>query len=321
MSASLPIVICGESLLDVFQNGTTPNGLHLDAVVGGSPLNVAAGVQRMGGRAVFLGAVSRDFLGDRILASIEQEGISTEALVRCDAPTTLSLVGVDAAGVPSYRFYGHGGADRQLLPEHLAALPAQVAAIHFGSYGCVVEPIGSTLRALVEARHRDTVISFDPNVRLNVEPSHAVWREHIEWMASRTHLLKLSDEDFERLYPGEDIEAAARRRVREELGLEVTELLPAVPDFRYRAVDASGIVENEFCPVFIGHVSSSRVAPDPDEVAEHAWVRWEDLVAAITATHQDAETMAGQPVSLKALLKRNRLHRLAKAITPPPLST
>ena len=71
----------------------------------------------------------------------------------------------------------------------------------------MVEPIGSTLRALVEARHRDTVISFDPNVRLNVEPSHAVWREHIEWMASRTHLLKLSDEDFERLYPGEDIEA------------------------------------------------------------------------------------------------------------------
>lgn len=84
--------------------------------------------------------------------------------------------------------------------------------------------------------------------------------------------------------PGEDIETAARRRVSEELGLEVTELLPAVPDFRYRAVDASGIVENEFCPVFIGHVSSSRVTPDPDEVAEHAWVRWEDLVAAITAT-------------------------------------
>lgn len=211
MSASLPIVICGESLLDVFQNGATPNGLHLDAVVGGSPLNVAAGVQRMGGCAVFFGAVSRDFLGDRILASIEQEGLSTEALVRCDAPTTLSLVGVDAAGVPSYRFYGHGGADRQLLPEHLAALPAQVAAIHFGSYGCVVEPIGSTLRALVEARHRDTVISFDPNVRLNVEPSLAVWRDHIEWMASRTHLLKLSDEDFERLYPGEDIEVLAAR--------------------------------------------------------------------------------------------------------------
>ena len=84
--------------------------------------------------------------------------------------------------------------------------------------------------------------------------------------------------------PGEDIQEAVRRRVSEELGLEVTELRPAVPDFRYRAVDASGLVENEFCPVFIGHVYSSRVTPDPDEVAEYAWVRWEDLVSAITAT-------------------------------------
>lgn len=203
MSQSLPIVICGESLLDVFQDGPTPTGLKLDAVVGGSPLNVAMGVQRMGQRAVFLGAVSRDFLGDRILRSIQDEQISTEAVVLCDAPTTLSLVGVDAQGVPSYRFYGHGGADRQLLPEHLDRLPAEVAAIHFGSFGCVVEPVGSTIRALVEARHGSTVISYDPNVRLNVEPSLDAWRDNIEWMAQRSHLLKLSDEDFERLYPGQ----------------------------------------------------------------------------------------------------------------------
>ena len=199
--ANLSIVICGESLLDVFQDGPTPTGLRLDAVVGGSPLNVAAGVQRMGQSAVFLGAISRDFLGERILKSVVDEGISTEAVVLNDAPTTLSLVGVDAHGVPSYRFYGTGGSDRQLLPEHLARLPATVAAIHFGSFGCVVEPIASTIRVLVEQRHTSTVISYDPNVRLNVEPSLDAWRDNIEWMSARTHLLKLSDEDFERLYP------------------------------------------------------------------------------------------------------------------------
>jgi fructokinase len=199
--ANLSIVICGESLLDVFQDGPTPTGLHLDAVVGGSPLNVAAGVQRMGQSAVFLGAISRDFLGERILKSVVDEGISTEAVVLNDAPTTLSLVGVDAHGVPSYRFYGTGGSDRQLLPEHLARLPDTVAAIHFGSFGCVVEPIASTIRVLVEQRCMSTVISYDPNVRLNVEPSLDAWRDNIEWMSARTHLLKLSDEDFERLYP------------------------------------------------------------------------------------------------------------------------
>ena len=209
MAAQLPIVVCGESLLDVFDNGATPAGLALDAVVGGSPLNVAMGLVRMGQPAVFFGGVSRDFLGERILRSIRQEGIAEDALVLCDAPTTLSLVGVDAQGVPSYRFYGHAAADRQLLPEHLERLPAQVAAIHLGSYACVVPPVDATLRQLVEQRRADSVIAYDPNVRLNVEPDLGVWRQQVDWMAHRCHLLKLSDEDFERLYPGLDPQAKA----------------------------------------------------------------------------------------------------------------
>jgi len=35
----------------------------------------------------------------------------------------------------------------------------------------------------------------------------------------------------------------------------------------------------------------------------------------ITAVHQRAEAMAGQSVSLRALLKRAQLPRLAKAVT------
>ena len=205
------MVVCGESLLDVFGAGRTPTGMDMNAVVGGSPLNVAIGLARLGRRAGFLGAVSTDFLGERIAETVAQEGLDPTLLVRCDAPTTLSLVGLDAQGHPSYRFYGHGGADRQLRPEHLAQLPADVACLHFGSYACVVEPIAATVRALVEQRRARCVISYDPNVRLNVEPALAPWREMVEWMAGRAHLLKLSDEDFERLWPGESPDALAQR--------------------------------------------------------------------------------------------------------------
>ena len=86
--------------------------------------------------------------------------------------------------------------------------------------------------------------------------------------------------------PDEAVEEAVRRRVREELGLEVTDLVVALPEFRYRAVDASGIVENEICPVYVGFVTTDAVTPDPAEVGEHAWVPWSDFVSAVRATPQ-----------------------------------
>ncbi len=55
-----------------------------------------------------------------------------------------------------------------------------------------------------------------------------------------------------------------------------------LPDFRYRAVDASGIVENEVCPVYRA-VTRDAVAPNPEEVAEFAWVAPESLLTAAQA--------------------------------------
>lgn len=82
--------------------------------------------------------------------------------------------------------------------------------------------------------------------------------------------------------PDEQAEAAIRRRAQRELGLTLGALEVVLPDFRYRAVDASGIVENELCPVFRATV---EVEPDPaaDEVAEWAWIHPADLREAVEA--------------------------------------
>ena len=42
-------------------------------------------------------------------------------------------------------------------------------------------------------------------------------------------------------------------------------------DFRYKAVDASGIRENEVRPVFVATLAGG-VEPDPTEVMEYRWV-------------------------------------------------
>jgi isopentenyl-diphosphate Delta-isomerase len=71
--------------------------------------------------------------------------------------------------------------------------------------------------------------------------------------------------------PGESLEDAIARRAAYELGITVSDLEVVLPDFRYRAVDASGIVENEICPVYRA-TTADDVAPNPDEVSEFAWV-------------------------------------------------
>ena len=215
------IVVCGEALFDVFAAGETRTGFTLDAAVGGSPFNVAVGLARLQQPVAFLGTLSNGFAGERLLRALQAEGVDVRAVARSDAATTLGLVGLDEKGVPSYAFYGEGCADRLLALDDLARVPASPAAITFGSYATVVEPIASTLRALVERERGRALIVYDPNVRLNVEPALAAWIAQLEWMLPRTDLLKISDEDLGLLLPGTTPEAFAQRALEAGVRLVV----------------------------------------------------------------------------------------------------
>lgn len=71
--------------------------------------------------------------------------------------------------------------------------------------------------------------------------------------------------------PGEDVLDAARRRVREELGIDV-EVHPAFA-FVYEAEDAAtGLSESEYDHVLVGRLEAEP-RPDPDEI--EALERWE----------------------------------------------
>ncbi len=82
--------------------------------------------------------------------------------------------------------------------------------------------------------------------------------------------------------PGESLDDAIARRAGFELGITVDSIELVLPDFRYRAVDASGIVENEICPVFRASTTDA-VAANPDEVSEFAWLAPEALASAVDA--------------------------------------
>lgn len=203
-------LVCGEALFDVFsQPGASANRLDLQAVAGGSPFNVAVGLRRLGCDSALFTGISSDTLGQRLRQVLHEEGVSDAYLIASEAPTTLAMVGLDAAGSPHYSFRGEGCADRQLLAEHLPALGAQIRGLHLGSFSLVVEPVADTLLALVQREHDRRLISLDPNVRLGPAPDIARWRERIETFARYAHLIKVSEEDLQLLYPERDPQAVA----------------------------------------------------------------------------------------------------------------
>jgi len=176
------IVVCGEALFDVFATQERPAAVELSAYQGGSPFNLAIGVARLGGRASFFGGLSRDMFGRRLYAALAAEGVGLAAAPRPDAPTALVMVSVNDSGVPVYTFYGSGTAERAVSLADLERVPVETQAVNVGSYCMVVEPVASSLRALVE-------------------PRIEVWREALAWMMRRSDVLKVSEEDIHALYP------------------------------------------------------------------------------------------------------------------------
>lgn len=207
-------VVCGEALYDIFIDGYAGTSVGMTARQGGSPFNVAIGLARLGTAAALFTGLSRDPLGRQLRGTLEREGVALDYLVDKAEATTLVMVALDAQGVPNYSFYGTGCADRALTLDDLPTLGGDVGGLHFGSYTLVAEPTAGTFQALAERERGQRLISLDPNVRPTVEPDMAVWRARLARWIALAHVVKVSQEDIELLYPDQDPRAVARGWLR-----------------------------------------------------------------------------------------------------------
>jgi len=78
--------------------------------------------------------------------------------------------------------------------------------------------------------------------------------------------------------PGEQTEAAAARRLHEELGFTIP--LSKIFDFHYNAAFDNGLTEHEFDHVYVG-TYTGKIAPNASEVQDYCYKNMDEISATI----------------------------------------
>jgi fructokinase len=196
------IVVGGESLIDLI---VYPDG-RLAAISGGGPFNTARTIGRLGASAAYLGRLSTDRFGRALLDRLALDGVDCRLVQSTDAPTTLAVAELDASGAANYHFYLDGTAAPGLSDVGSAdgLAGTDTRALHIGTLGLVLEPMASTLEALVAAVADDVVVMIDPNCRPSATPDPAALRARVERLAARADVIKVSRDDLRFLFPSLD---------------------------------------------------------------------------------------------------------------------
>ncbi|ORV24600.1 ribokinase [Mycolicibacterium conceptionense] len=192
-------LVIGEALIDIVES----DGAVIGEYVGGSPLNVAVGLSRLGRGVDFLTHIAEDDHGKRIVEYVEDSGVQLVSGSTTASRTATAVATLDAAGSADYAF----DIDWQLAGTPEVATPLLV---HTGSIATVLEPGCRATAALLDAYRMSATISFDPNVRPAVIQDDDIARGRIDRLVERADIVKASEADLRWMDPRHSPEQIAR---------------------------------------------------------------------------------------------------------------
>jgi fructokinase len=270
--SELPVVVVGEALVDV----VVPLQGERSEAVGGSPLNVAVGLARLNVPTLLITRVGDDEHGRWVADHVRDSGAQlSDTSVVPGRQTSTATAHLDAQHVASYEFDLVWDLENHVLPD--------ARALHVGSLGATLLPGRCAVADLVrQAEASELFVSYDPNVRpAFISDPDKTWQDVAE-IASRSRLVKVSDEDFTALRPGAPVDDLAR----ELLEGGTTELVVVT----HGADGASA-----FAPDFSVH----RPAPQVEVVDTVG--AGDSFMAALLAILDDWDVPADGPGALDAL--------------------
>jgi fructokinase len=182
------VLVIGEALVDVVEHSLAePVDIH----PGGSPLNVAVGLSRLGFPTTLHSSFGADADGVAIAQHLEASDVTVTPGTVSDRQTSVARATIGADGAATYAFsidWDPGPVDT-----------AGNVVVHTGSIGAALEPGAAEVEAVLAAT--DALVTYDPNIRPALMGEHDVALARVERFIALADVVKASDEDVAWLYP------------------------------------------------------------------------------------------------------------------------
>lgn len=203
------LISCGDALIDFVPTKNADGREAVMPAVGGSCLNVAIGIARLGAPTGFVGGVSTDLFGRMIADHAASSNVELGLATRSDHQTTLAFVRI-VAGESHYAFYDAQTATRNWTFRRGTIPFDKVEAVHVGSTTLVNDQGAAETKALIADARASSTISFDPNCRPNLVKDKPAYLARMVEFAASADLIKMSDVDFTFLFGEEPYQQRAR---------------------------------------------------------------------------------------------------------------
>jgi len=214
------LISCGDALIDFVPTKNADGREAVMPAVGGSCLNVAIGIARLGAPTSFVGGISTDLFGRMIADHAAASNVELSLATRSDHQTTLAFVRI-VAGESHYAFYDAETATRNWTFPRGSIPFDKVEAVHVGSTTLVNDHGAAETKALIADAKASSTISFDPNCRPNLVKDKPAYLARMAEFAASADLVKMSDVDFAYLYGEEPYQQRASAMLEQGSSLVV----------------------------------------------------------------------------------------------------
>jgi len=214
------LLTCGDALIDFLPVKSVDGRDAIVPVAGGSCLNIAVGMARLGAPAGFVGGISIDLFGRMIADHALASEVELRYATRSEHQTTLAFVRT-VGGEPQYAFYDEATASRNWSYRRGSIPFDEIEAIHVGSTTLAGQQGAAQALAMVGDARGSVTISFDPNCRPKLVKHKTRYVEQMDGFAAAADIVRMSDVDFEFLYGGSDHAGRAKSLIKAGASLVV----------------------------------------------------------------------------------------------------